>query len=116
MSIDNTMQDDQSLSINGLHAIVIGAGFGGLSSAIDLARLGATVQVLESSKNLSRQGEISKPPTKMRKKVSFIHVSISGDVIRFEANASRVMQPWGNVLDEAVRAASPLDNLTIIDK
>jgi hypothetical protein len=43
-------------------------------------------------------------------------VSISGDVIRFEANASRIIESWGKVLDEAVTSASPLDNLTILDK
>jgi 2-polyprenyl-6-methoxyphenol hydroxylase-like FAD-dependent oxidoreductase len=41
---------------------------------------------------------------------------MAGDVIRFEANASRVMEPWGQVLAEAVKAASPLDNLIIQDK
>lgn len=38
-----------------------------------------------------------------------------GDVIRFEANASRVMEPWGQVLEEAVKAAAPLDKLEIMD-
>jgi monoamine oxidase len=51
------MQDDQKHSTKGLRAIVIGAGFGGLSSAIELARLGATVQLFESSPDLKRQGE-----------------------------------------------------------
>ena len=37
-------------------------------------------------------------------------------MIRFEANASRVMEPWGDVLAEAVKAASPLDKLIIQDK
>lgn len=41
---------------------------------------------------------------------------IPGDVIRFEANASRVMEPWGKVLDDVVRSSSQLDNLTIMDK
>lgn len=39
-----------------------------------------------------------------------------GDVIRFEANASRVMEPWGQVLAEAVRMAAPLDRLEIMNQ
>ncbi|KAH7394850.1 hypothetical protein BKA66DRAFT_509595 [Pyrenochaeta sp. MPI-SDFR-AT-0127] len=86
-------QDSQETPLKGLNAIVIGAGFGGLGSAIELARLGATVRIFD-----------------------VIHVPISGDVIRFEANASRVMEPWGRVLDEITTGGVLLDNMTIMDK
>ncbi|KAH8176724.1 FAD binding domain-containing protein [Sarocladium implicatum] len=84
----------QTSPLQGLRAIVIGAGFGGLSTAIELARYGATVQLFESSPDLKHQG----------------------DVIRFEANASRVMEPWGQVLGDAVKAAAPLEKLEIMNQ
>lgn len=43
-------------SLANLKAIVIGAGFGGLSSAIELARRSASVRVFESVPDMSRQG------------------------------------------------------------
>lgn len=39
-----------------IKVIVVGAGFGGLSSAISLKRIGCDVSVYEVSKDLSRQG------------------------------------------------------------
>ena len=51
------MEDKDNRPLEGLRAIVIGAGFAGLSAAIELARLGAAVQVFESSPDLKRQGK-----------------------------------------------------------
>lgn len=42
---------------NKINVFVVGAGFGGLSTAISLARIGCKVHVYELSKDLSRQGQ-----------------------------------------------------------
>ena len=60
------MPDYQSQSLKGLRAIIIGAGFAGLSAAIELARLGASVQLFESSPDLKHQGERLKRPLNER--------------------------------------------------
>lgn len=39
-----------------ISVIIVGAAFGGLSSAIELASRGCKVHVFEASKDLSRQG------------------------------------------------------------
>lgn len=39
------------------HYIVVGAGFGGLAAAIELARKGISVKVIESAKKLTLQGK-----------------------------------------------------------
>lgn len=44
-------------TLENLNALVIGAGFGGLASAIELARRGAKVRVFESAPDMKRQGE-----------------------------------------------------------
>ena len=87
-------QNGDSKILSGLTAIVIGAGLAGLAASIELARLGANVKIFESSRDLKKQG----------------------DVIRFEANASRAMEPWGDVLETVVRSSSPLDKLIISNK
>lgn len=46
-----------SSTLDNLKALVIGAGFGGLASAIELARRGAKVRVFESAADMKRQGE-----------------------------------------------------------
>lgn len=46
-----------SRTLENLNALVIGAGFGGLASAIELARRGAKVRVVESAPDMKRQGE-----------------------------------------------------------
>lgn len=46
----------QKESLEGFHIIVIGAGFGGLSSSIELAMRGASVQVFESYPDMRKQG------------------------------------------------------------
>lgn len=46
----------QTKSLKNLNALVIGAGFGGIASAIELQSRGATVTVLESAPDMSRPG------------------------------------------------------------
>lgn len=45
-----------SRTLENLNVLVIGAGFGGLASAIELARRGAKVRVFESAPDMKRQG------------------------------------------------------------
>lgn len=101
---------EQTSPLQGLRAIVIGAGFGGLSTAIELARYGATVQLFESSPDLKHQGG------SFEERLLMSLLTLPGDVIRFEANASRVMEPWGQVLGDAVKAAAPLEKLEIMNQ
>lgn len=42
--------------LQGLRVLVIGAGFGGLASAIELRKRGASVKVLESFPDMKKQG------------------------------------------------------------
>lgn len=56
------MPGHQTQSLEGLCAIIIGAGFAGLSAAIELARLGASVRLFESSPDLKHQGERFRRP------------------------------------------------------
>lgn len=46
-----------SRTLENLNVLVVGAGFGGLASAIELARRGAKVRVFESAPDMRRQGE-----------------------------------------------------------
>ncbi|KAJ0420300.1 hypothetical protein BJY00DRAFT_313239 [Aspergillus carlsbadensis] len=62
-----------------LNVIVVGAGFGGLATAIELTRAGCRVTVYELAKDLTRQG----------------------DVIMLAANATRLLADWG--IFDAVR-------------
>ena len=39
-----------------INAIVVGAGFGGLSAAVELARKGCKVKVLELTKTIEEKG------------------------------------------------------------
>lgn len=40
-----------------ISVVVVGAGFGGLATAIELARKGCSVRVFELAKDLTRQGK-----------------------------------------------------------
>jgi 2-polyprenyl-6-methoxyphenol hydroxylase-like FAD-dependent oxidoreductase len=46
----------QKTSLSGITAIIIGAGYGGLSASIELALKGADVQVFESYPDMTKQG------------------------------------------------------------
>ncbi|KAF2461167.1 hypothetical protein BDY21DRAFT_279617 [Lineolata rhizophorae] len=63
-------------SLGDARIIVVGAGFGGLTAAIELRRKGASVRVFESTKKLTEQG----------------------DTIQIASNATKVLAKWGNVL------------------
>ncbi|OQU99361.1 FAD binding domain-containing protein [Cladophialophora immunda] len=80
--------------LDGTKFIIIGAGFGGLASAIELKKRGAEVKVFESYPDMKKQG----------------------DVIMIGSNATCIMQHWGSVLDELVSIASQPPVMSIQDK
>ncbi|OCK75424.1 FAD/NAD(P)-binding domain-containing protein [Lepidopterella palustris CBS 459.81] len=77
-----------------ISVIIVGAGFGGLASSIELTRKGYKTHVFEYSPDLTRQG----------------------DVIMIGSNATRIIAKWGNVLEEMMKIKSQPDFLTIQDK
>lgn len=48
---------EKAESLDGLKVLIIGAGFGGLASAIELQHRGAAVTVLEASPDMKKQGK-----------------------------------------------------------
>ncbi|KAK6369505.1 hypothetical protein LTS17_009411 [Exophiala oligosperma] len=67
--------------------VVVGAGYGGLTTAIELRRKGASVRVYESTKALSEQG--SAPD--------------AGDTIQLPSNVTKILSKWGNVLEQIAK-------------
>lgn len=63
---------------SGIRVIIVGAGFAGITAAIECDRKGHSVLLLES----------------------FPELKILGDVISFGANAGRIFQRWPGVVDE----------------
>ncbi|KAJ3547719.1 hypothetical protein NM208_g1364 [Fusarium decemcellulare] len=84
----------ESSSLRGISVIVIGAGFGGLSSGIELASKGAKVLIFESFPDMKRQG----------------------DVIQIPANATRLMSRWGKVIETVAGISACPEVLKIQDK
>ncbi|EXJ71844.1 uncharacterized protein A1O5_04345 [Cladophialophora psammophila CBS 110553] len=81
-------------ALDGLRVIVIGAGFGGLASAIALSKRGASVTVYESYPDMTKQG----------------------DVIMMGSNATVLLKRWGNVLPEIMKASSLPSHMNLITK
>ncbi|KAH8812869.1 hypothetical protein F5884DRAFT_671763 [Xylogone sp. PMI_703] len=77
-----------------LDFIIVGAGYGGLSTAIELAQKGFKVKVYEAVKQLTNQG----------------------DVIMLSANATRIMAKWGNVLAQVDALASHPSQMILQDQ
>lgn len=102
------------MSLTKLSAIVIGAGFGGLSASIELASRGAKVQVFEAYETLKRQG---RPRFRWsRWSLSKITNNQEGDVIQVPANATRLMSRWGDVLQKVTTLSSSPNIMTILNK
>ncbi|KAH7068617.1 hypothetical protein FB567DRAFT_585047 [Paraphoma chrysanthemicola] len=80
--------------------LVVGAGYAGLSTAIELTRKGFEVEVIEAAKKLTTQGSPSYPR----------------DMIQVGSNASRVMANWGKVLEQATNDSARPSFMTIFDK
>ncbi|KAI1618324.1 hypothetical protein EDD36DRAFT_449989 [Exophiala viscosa] len=83
-----------SKSLSGLKVLIIGAGFGGLASAIELQVRGATVKVLELSPDMRKQG----------------------DVIMMGPNATMIMKKWGQCLPELLKGAAQPRHMVIANK
>ena len=92
--------------------IVVGAGFGGLSTAISLRRIGCDVRLFELSSDLSRQGTWPDKPDLTPRLLSFC----SGDVIMLGSNASRIMGRWPGMLEKVQKVSSVPDTLKICNQ
>lgn len=68
----------QSRPKTGIKVVIVGAGFGGLTAAIECHRHGHDVEVYES----------------------FPELKSLGDIISFGANAGRIFRQWGNYRGE----------------
>lgn len=76
ISHNHNMADQERPSPpSGIHVIIVGAGFAGLTAAIECHRKGHSVLVLES----------------------FPELKILGDIISFAANSGRIFQRWPGV-------------------
>lgn len=69
------MATSQRLSPSGIHVIIVGAGFAGLTAAIECKRKGHSVLLLES----------------------FPDLKLLGDIISFAPNSGRIFQRWPGV-------------------
>ncbi|KIW90820.1 uncharacterized protein Z519_08603 [Cladophialophora bantiana CBS 173.52] len=74
--------------------LVIGAGYAGLATAIELVQAGFEVEVVEAVSQLSTQG----------------------DMIQIGSNATRVMARWGNVVKEIQAISAQPPTMTLFDK
>ncbi|OQV09307.1 FAD binding domain-containing protein [Cladophialophora immunda] len=68
-------------NLDNVSVIVAGAGFGGLTAAIELRRKGASVKVFEATKELTEQG----------------------DTVQIPSNATKTLSKWGDVLGEIAK-------------
>ncbi|KAI1619181.1 hypothetical protein EDD37DRAFT_545733, partial [Exophiala viscosa] len=73
--------------------IVVGAGYGGLTSAIELRRKGVNVMVFESTKALTEQG----------------------DTIQMPSNVTKILAKWGNVLEKIAEDSARPKSLELQD-
>ncbi|KAH7110711.1 hypothetical protein EDB81DRAFT_831495 [Dactylonectria macrodidyma] len=74
--------------------LVVGAGYAGLATAIELKRKGFEVEVIEAARELTTQG----------------------DIIQLGSNATRVMAGWGSVLQKEVEVSGQPRLMAIHDK
>ncbi|KAI1200771.1 putative monooxygenase [Nemania serpens] len=76
---------------NGVHVLVVGAGFAGLTAAIECQRKGHSVIVLEK----------------------FPELKLLGDIISFGPNSSRIFQRWPGVSEQLDALSQRADGLVI---
>ncbi|KAL2061484.1 hypothetical protein VTL71DRAFT_6861 [Oculimacula yallundae] len=72
--------------------LIIGAGFGGLTAAIELKRKGVEVLVIEAAPEFALQG---------------------WDIIQIPSNATRIITKWGNLLGDLEAHSSRPSTMTI---
>ncbi|QKX59070.1 uncharacterized protein TRUGW13939_06200 [Talaromyces rugulosus] len=70
----SVLNGNQETSPTGIKVVIVGAGFGGLTAAIECHRQGHTVEVYES----------------------FPELKVLGDIISFGPNAGRIYRRWSN--------------------
>lgn len=81
-----------------MKVVIVGAGLGGLTTAIALARRGHTVTVLEQAKTL---GEVSQPTYNIYRFVGTAERAVAnphtkvGAGIQIPSNTSRLLERWG---------------------
>ncbi|KAH7020063.1 hypothetical protein EDB80DRAFT_760004 [Ilyonectria destructans] len=74
-----------------IKTIIVGGGFAGLSTAIELSRKNVNVEIFERVQDLST----------------------AGDVILMSANCTRVMSRWDDVLEQAVKISGQPERMTM---
>ncbi|KAK3717073.1 hypothetical protein LTR37_006128 [Vermiconidia calcicola] len=75
-SSNSEANEDQGVKPSGIRVIIVGAGFAGLTAAIECTRKGHSCLVLESYKTTNAQ---------------------LGDIISFGSNSSRIFQRWPGI-------------------
>ena len=81
------------LSSSGIKVIVVGAGFGGLTAAIECHRKGHSVILLEK----------------------FPELKPLGDIISFSSNSGRIFQRWEGIEEELDPTSHPSDGIDFMD-
>ncbi len=74
------MPDFPKLPPSGIRVIIVGAGFAGLSAAIECDRKGHSVTLFEKVDNIEE-------------------ITRFGDIISFDPNGSRIFEQWPGVID-----------------
>ncbi|KAJ8112802.1 hypothetical protein ONZ43_g5309 [Nemania bipapillata] len=84
-------QSSQTPPKSGIRVLVVGAGFAGLTAAIECHRKGHNVTLLEK----------------------FPELKILGDIISFGPNSSRIFQRWPGVAEKLDALSQRADGLVI---
>lgn len=92
-TIDTSIIDEHPVQPSGIKVLIIGAGFAGLTAAIECKRKGHEPLVLESFKELKQLG----------------------DIISFGSNAGRIFKRWPGVEDKLDPITHKSGSLTFYD-
>lgn len=101
-------------TLKGLKVIVVGAGFGGLACAADIARRGADVTIFEAADAVRVAGQ---PPEQHFWRSVCANGIFTGDIILFGPNATRIVGKYAKgLLEELMKVASQPESMVIMDK
>jgi len=94
-TLNNTLLPEgaDTKSTSGIHVLIVGAGFGGLTAAIECRRKGHSVMLLES----------------------FSELRPLGDIISFGANGSRIFSRWDGIIDKLETICHQADRIAYYD-